>query len=251
VDVKARTAEAFVLRTGSLGEADVLITLLCREEGKVRGVARSGRRSRKRFGGALEPATRVRVTYVEREGRDLAQVRDLEVLRSHFEMQREPAVAAACAYLCEVADQFSRENEADEHFFRLLGAVLDALERGLDPSLGARYFELWTCRIQGLLPDLSHCAACERALDGGARYDARHGELFCSRCVSGQAGGTRVRRGTLALARTFLGHAPLDAARQAGKGAPVEALGRLLGDMLLRFVERPFVSRQILEEMTR
>ncbi len=51
--MRARTAEAFVLRTGSLGESDVLVTLFTREQGKVRGVARAARRSRKRFGGAL------------------------------------------------------------------------------------------------------------------------------------------------------------------------------------------------------
>ena len=80
-ELKARTAEAFVLRTGSLGESDVLITLFTRELGKVRGVARGARRSRKRFGGALEPLTRVRASFVEREGRDLVQVNDLEVLQ--------------------------------------------------------------------------------------------------------------------------------------------------------------------------
>ena len=61
-------SEAYVIRTMTLGESDVLATLFTREEGKVRGVARAARRSRKRFGGALEPLTRVRALYAEKEG---------------------------------------------------------------------------------------------------------------------------------------------------------------------------------------
>jgi DNA repair protein RecO (recombination protein O) len=247
--VRARTAEAFVLRTGSLGEADVLVTLFTREYGKVRGVARAARRSRKRFGGALEPGTRVRADFVEKEGRDLAQIRDLEVLRSYFDMQRDPAVAAACAFLCEVTDQFAREQEIDELFFRLLGSVLDGLQQGVDPSLAARYFELWTCRIQGLLPDLRNCAACERPLDHGARYEPRHGELRCRSCGGQPREGVAVGPPALELARRMLAQ-PLGEVA-AGEAAAAKGLGQLVAAILMQFVERPFISRRILEEMTR
>lgn len=247
--MRARTAEAFVLRTGSLGESDVLVTLFTREQGKVRGVARAARRSRKRFGGALEPATHVRAGFVEKEGRDLAQIQDLEILHSYFDMQREPAVAAACAFLCEVTEQFAREQQVDELFFRLLGSVLDGLQGGVDPSLAARYFELWTCRIQGLLPDLRNCAACERPLDDGARYEPRHGELYCRRCGRESAGGLPVAGPALALALRMLAQ-PVG---EVAGGEPTAATGleHLVGAILMQFVERPFISRKILEEMTR
>ena len=63
--------ESFALRTTPLGEADLLVVLLAREAGKVRGVARSARRSRKRFGGALQPLSRVRAAWTVKPGRDL------------------------------------------------------------------------------------------------------------------------------------------------------------------------------------
>jgi DNA repair protein RecO (recombination protein O) len=52
-----RESEAIVLRTYPMREADLLVTLLTRAEGKVRGVARSAKKSKRRFGGALEPLT--------------------------------------------------------------------------------------------------------------------------------------------------------------------------------------------------
>jgi DNA repair protein RecO (recombination protein O) len=246
--VRTRIAEAFLLRTGSLGESDLLVTLFTREQGKIKGVARAARKSRKRFGGALEPATHVQVRFMEKEGRDLVQIQDLEIVRSYFEMQREPAVAATCAYLCEVAEQFAREEEVDELFFRLLGSVLDGLEQGVDPFLAARYFELWTCRIQGLLPDLRNCAACERPLDDGARYEPRHGELRCRGCAGDASGAVSVGAEVLGVARQMLAQ-PVTALNAAPRAA--QGLGRLALAILMQFVERPFVSRRVLEEMTR
>src|SRR3989440_12104391 len=77
-----KESEAIVLRTYPLREADLLVTLFTREEGKVRGVARSAKKSKRRFGGALEPLTYVRVHYEDREQQELARLDSCEVLES-------------------------------------------------------------------------------------------------------------------------------------------------------------------------
>ena len=69
------TAEALVLRTYKLGEADRIVVFLTRDRGKKRGVAPNARKSRKRFGAALEPLTEVKIAYFEREQRDLVMVK--------------------------------------------------------------------------------------------------------------------------------------------------------------------------------
>ena len=65
------TADALVLRTYKLGEADRIVVFLTRDRGKKRGVAKGARRARSRFAGALEPLTEVRVAYFESERREL------------------------------------------------------------------------------------------------------------------------------------------------------------------------------------
>ena len=250
--MRPRTAEGYVLRSWKLGESDLLVVFFTCEEGKLRGVARGARASRKRFGGALEPLTRVQVSFVEREGQDLARIRDLEVRRSFFEAQSDPAVAAACAYVAEVADQFGREKEEDARFFRLLGTVLEGLSRGVDPLLAARYFEVWTLRLQGLLPDLRVCCSCERSLlGGGARFDRRQGEMACRECAPAGAGDPAVTPGALRLAGTML-REPLSAVQESRPpDREVRALARLVAAILARFLERPFQSLKLLEELTR
>src|SRR3990172_5379475 len=115
--MKQRHDEAYVLGTHELGEADLIVTLLAEQAGRVRGVARSARKSRRRFGGALEPMTRVRASWVEKEGRELHRSECLEMARSSATMQADPAVHAACAVFCELGSAVAREGQADPNTF--------------------------------------------------------------------------------------------------------------------------------------
>src|SRR5260370_7651456 len=76
-----KESEAIVLRTYPLRESDLLVTLFTRLEGKVRGVARAAKKSRRRFGGALEPLTYIKVAYEDRERQDLARLHSCDVLQ--------------------------------------------------------------------------------------------------------------------------------------------------------------------------
>ncbi len=161
-----RTDEAFLLDSTRLGEADLILTLFAREAGTVRGVARSAKNSRKRFGGALEPMSRVRLNWTERSGRDLQRIDSLDLLQSYAEMQSDPNLQAACAVLAEITRAMAGENDPDERFFRLLGAVLDGMQDGLGPFAAVRYFEFWALRVHGMLPDLTRCSGCHESLAG-------------------------------------------------------------------------------------
>ena len=90
-----RESEAIVLRTYPLREADLLVTFFTRAEGKVRGVARSAKKSKRLFGGALEPLTFVRAFYDVRERQDLARLDACEVLESPLASEVSYARAVA------------------------------------------------------------------------------------------------------------------------------------------------------------
>ena len=77
-----KQSEAIVLRTYPLREADLLVTLFTRAEGKLRGVAKSAKKSKRRFGGSLEPLTRVTLYWEDRARQELARLDACEVLES-------------------------------------------------------------------------------------------------------------------------------------------------------------------------
>lgn len=180
--------EAVVLRTYKLAEADKIAVFLTRQHGLVRGVARGARRLKSRFGASLEPFTRVSLTYYEKEGRDLVSVRQAEILHSCFSLAHSTECIAALEYMSELTLEFAPPHEQNEKMFRMLRACLEALTTHAPVNLYAivRYFEVWTLRLAGLLPNLRWCVRCgkEFAL-GESVYIGVEGGIRCSHCASG------------------------------------------------------------------
>ena len=163
------TAEALVLRTYKLGEADRIVVFLTRDRGKKRGVAPNARRSRKRFGAALEPLTEVRVAYFEREHRELVGLNYAEPVRSPLSAPTAEALGYS-HYFAELIDEWAADADVDERLYRLGTSALEALVAGAPVDALARYFECWLLRLQGVYPpDLDVSSDAEAFLEGARR----------------------------------------------------------------------------------
>lgn len=161
-------------------EADLLVTLFTRMEGKLRGVARSAKKSKKRFGGALEPLTYVRAFYEDRERQELTRLDSLEVLESPLASEVTYPRATALAHIAELLDELLPDREANDAVFRLALSVLQEL-RGPTLWMPITYFELWMTRLMGFLPEFSECVVCGRVLNGSrAFWHALADGLTCS-----------------------------------------------------------------------
>jgi DNA repair protein RecO (recombination protein O) len=148
------TADALVLRTYKLGEADRIVVFLTRDRGKKRGVAKGARRQRSPFVGALEPLTEVRVAYFESERRELVGLNYAETVRSPLSLCGAAADGLGhVSYFAELLDEWAQEADADERLYRLGASMLDALASGAPVEPLARYFEYWLLRLQGVYPE--------------------------------------------------------------------------------------------------
>lgn len=164
-----RESEAIVLRTYPLREADLLVTLFTRIEGKVHGVARSAKKSKRRFGGALEPLTYVRAFYDIRERQELVRLDSCEVLESPLASEVSYPRAVALGHIAELVDELLPDHEANDAIFRLTLSVLHEVN-GPDIWMPITYFELWLTRLVGFLPELDECVVCGRNLNGSRAY---------------------------------------------------------------------------------
>jgi DNA repair protein RecO (recombination protein O) len=146
------TADALVLRTYKLGEADRIVVFLTRDRGKKRGVAKWARRQRSRFAGALEPLTEARVAYFESERRELVGLNYAETIRTPLALTDGDALGIV-SYFAELIDEWAQESDADDRLYRLGVSMLDALASGAPVQPLARYFEYWLLRLQGVYPE--------------------------------------------------------------------------------------------------
>lgn len=174
------TADALILRTYKLGEADRIVVFLTRDRGKKRGVAKGARRHRSRFVGALEPLSEVRVAYFESERRELVGLNYAETVRSPLSLVRGPEgpplgtgvdgpplhqrsggpsgphtvdALGYVSYFAELIDEWAQEADADDRLYRLGVSMLEALSSGTPVEPLARYFEYWLLRLQGVYPE--------------------------------------------------------------------------------------------------
>lgn len=160
-----RQSEAIVLRTWPFEEADLLVSLLVRDQGRIKGVARHAMRSRRRFGGALEPMTYVRATYAEKPKQELVRLDGFEILWSPLAEPVDYGRTAALELVAEVLEEALPEQAPEDTVFRLALAVIEEIHTGRVwmPSM---YFALWMSRLMGWMPALGHCVVCGLDLRG-------------------------------------------------------------------------------------
>lgn len=184
------TSEAVVLRTWPVHEADLIVSFFTRDYGKLRGVAKSALKSRKRFGGALEPMTQARAWFAQKPKQELARLDQLEILRSPLSAPVDAVRLGVLSFYAEVLDEALPDNDPQETIFRLLTSVLDqtapmqsepAELKPAQPWMAMTYFALWMTRLMGLLPDLAHCTVCHEPLRAGEiTFNAHADGLFCA-----------------------------------------------------------------------
>jgi DNA repair protein RecO (recombination protein O) len=213
VSVRDELTDALLLRSVDYGESDRVLTLLTRRFGKITCIARAARRSKKRFGGVLQPFSLLAVAIeLRRAGMPMLQsaqlIRHPERIVANLER-----VSAGYAGL-ELIRELTPEHEADDAIFDLGLELLDALDAERSaPSALLVCFEARLLAIAGFAPMLGACGHCGKQAKATqrARFDAAHGHLVCASC-GGAATGVDMLSGA---ARSALMHAAEGAFQEA------------------------------------
>lgn len=154
-------AEAIVLRTHKLGEADRIITLLTRERGKIRAVAKGVRRTKSKFGARLEPFSRVDLLVYE--GKSLDIITQAESLNAYGQdLALDYSLWTAGQTMLETADRLTPEDSisAESQYLLLVGALRTLVTGEHAASLVLDAFLLRSLSMAGYSPTLSACVIC-------------------------------------------------------------------------------------------
>jgi DNA repair protein RecO (recombination protein O) len=152
-NMPAASSESLILRTYPYGEANLVVSFFTRDQGKLRGVARSARKPKSKFGASLERLTHSRVYYNQQENRELLFISSCEVLQSQFSLASDYEAGLALDHIAEVSDLLLPPGESNERFFRLILAVLEDLRAGAPIWRPVLYHLLWAVRLAGILGD--------------------------------------------------------------------------------------------------
>ncbi|HZU30449.1 MAG TPA: DNA repair protein RecO [Candidatus Angelobacter sp.] len=243
----SKQSEALILRTYPFHEADLLVTFFSRAEGKLRGVAKAAKRSKRRFGGALEPLTHVTAHWAEKEKQELVRLDSCDIISSPLATEITYPRLVALSYVAEVLDQLLPDREPSDDIFRLTLAVVHQL-KAADVWMPLTYFDLWIVRLTGLLPDLNACVMCGTVLNGSRAYFHPLADgLLCAddkRLASIEI-SAESRTAAAEMFRSPLNKLKGDA-WQRSRGAD---LRRFLAQRIERHIERKLVTAAMLERL--
>jgi len=195
-----QASPAVVLRSGPWKEIDRVVTFFSRDYGKIRGIARGGARSRKRFGGGLDPFTHVNLYFRAREHRDLIQVELCEEIESFPGIRNDISRFGSGFYLLELTSAFFPEQESSPEVFALLLWGLGRLNDGDDPGMVVRKFEIRLIDLAGYRPKVRGCRMCgrEARMKGEFLFLPGDGEIVCTEC-KGKSPATEISGESLAV----------------------------------------------------
>ena len=149
--------EAVVLRTHKLGEADRIVTMLSRQHGKIRAVAKGVRRTASRFGSRLEPFMVVDLQCYQ--GRNLDIVNQAESIGSYgAEIAGDYPSFTAANVMVETADKVTDDDGSLQQYLLLVGALRSLARREHHASLTLDSYLLRSMAIAGWAPSFVDCA---------------------------------------------------------------------------------------------
>ncbi len=176
--------DAIVLRSRDLGEADKVLTLYSKEEGKLQAAARGARRPRNRMAGASQALTHGQ--FMLFRGRGLDTVSQCQIEDSFQGLRDDLVKGAAAQYAAELLDLLSRERDRNEGAFLLLLTCLFLLNEADDVDFILRLYELRLLASLGFRPRLDRCAGCGGPVTSNpVFFGLASGGVLCQDCQAG------------------------------------------------------------------
>ncbi len=219
-------AEGLILRTRPLGEADRLVTILTREEGKFDGVARGARRTKSRLAAGVDLFTHGRFTF--HRGKTWPIITGQDTIERFSWFRDDPDLYPYGIYMAELVDKLVSEQEPGFDIFQLLLESWRLLGQNSNLFLLCRAFELKLAHLLGYSPHLHCCTCC--GSDQTTVFSPRQGGLLCSSCQGADV--IKIDPGTVAIARRLI-EAPL---KQAGQLRPTESQKKGLASVTAAFL---------------
>jgi DNA repair protein RecO (recombination protein O) len=184
--MSAEKATALVLRTTDWSESSRIATLWTREFGKVRALAKGGRRLKSNFENALDLLTLCGIVFLRKSSGGLDLLTEAQVIQRFPRLRTDLNALYAAYYVAELLADGTQDYDPHPLLFDEALETLRALGQGESGPRLAR-FEMVLLRELGYSPVLDHCAGCGGSVgETEGAFSALGNGVLCRRCRSGQ-----------------------------------------------------------------
>ncbi len=192
--MKNTSSAAVVLKVFDHGESDKIVTLYCRDTGKVTGIAKGAKKSTKRFVNKLEIFSELEICYGKNRNSSLVYITEADLLNPYFTLRSDYNCYIAASLIIELVTIWTRENDVDENLYSLLTWTLNCLNDGRPILPNIIFFLTKLFNITGYRPYLSGCSKCGQLVstDGFFSFNTLRNGLLCGVCSQGAFSATSI-----------------------------------------------------------
>ena len=198
----SQSTPAILLRRIEFGDYDLIVTLFTRTRGKISAIAKSAKKSVKRFSGVLEPFSLLNVVLTQGKRKGMSLLHEASLEDPFFRIREDIIKTVYASYWVELIYLWMAEGEPQEALYKLIVHVLAELNRGKTPvEVLSILFQMRFLSLAGFRPNFDHCHACKTCLDQ-IRYasvvsDPSKGGIACPTCQRHTNGHLEISKGTL------------------------------------------------------
>lgn len=194
--------EAIVLKTINYGESDKIVTFFTKDFGKIKGIAKGARRSKKRFQNALNLFTHLRLIFFERERMNLVRADGCDILCTFQKIRDDLKKIFYANYFLELINEMSGEHERNPEAFDLLLFTLNMLDKTESKEEYMRIFEIRALSLFGYRPNIKRCSVCKKTLEDlkdltSFFFSQEQGGIICGMCLEGFSDLIPISLGTI------------------------------------------------------
>jgi DNA repair protein RecO (recombination protein O) len=201
-----RKTDGVVIHRVDFGESDLIVTLYTADLGKVTGIAKGAKRSKRRFVNNLQIFSYIRIVFSEGRG-GLIRLDEADMIQPLFRISEDISKVLYGSYFLEMVKEMTGEKESNPQLFELLVTFLTLLNDSPPREEYPRVFELRFLDLMGYRPRLMECTICGKTPPSvdGAFFSYRHGGVVCKRCQVNARGAVAISYETIQAMERVLG----------------------------------------------
>lgn len=247
----SQSSPAIILRARVYAESDKIVTFFSAEVGKLTGIAKGARNSRRRFANCLDPFTTVRVHFKTRANASLVFMESCDLLRPPGPLA-DPVKLAYGSYLVELVEMLTVEAQPVAGVYELLSEALEELRGGAATGAFLRSYELQLLHHTGFHPQLDACAQCGKPLadEEMGFLEPRHGRILCPGCRRADQEAVQLHGTTLTTLQSLRDQRLATARAHPLDATTATEAAELLGHLLALHLPRPLRSVRLIPALS-
>ncbi len=195
-----RETDGILLDSHDHGESDLIVTLYCRDRGRVTAIAKGAKKSLRRFVNKLELFSFIHVTLRQKTPNSMALLEEADLHSGFIQLRQDVSRYTAASVIREFTLLATQDGETDERCYTLLLWSLHKLDQSLPHLQVVMFFLVRFYDYIGYRPGLHNCCYCNSVANPATTFgfSTISGGIVCNTCASkASQPGIRLTHGTI------------------------------------------------------